>query len=98
LDSKTIIGLPKYWQMIMKTYGISAREVSIKANVNLPHFYHVLKGESSPTLDYVAKIDEVVVAIVNERQKIIAELDGMHTNSNGEDNADSRDTQQRANV
>lgn len=98
MDSKTIIGLPKYWQMIMKSYGISAREVSIKAEVNLPHFYHVLKGDSSPTLDYVAKIDTVVNDIVNERQEIVKQLSGMHTSSDGEDNADSRDTQQRANV
>jgi len=66
-----IVNLPDTWKAVMRKYGISARSIAAKAEVNLPHFYHVLHKKASPTLDYVAKVNLVIESEVNTRENIL---------------------------
>jgi len=70
MTSNEIVNLPDVWNASMKKYGISARSIATKAGVNLPHFYHVLHKKSSPTLDYAAKIANVIAEEIRERENI----------------------------
>tara|TARA_R110002012_G_scaffold50590_1_gene130804 strand:- start:66 stop:290 length:225 start_codon:yes stop_codon:yes gene_type:complete len=74
MKTSEIVSLPNKWSLTMKKYGISARMVAKTAGVNLPHFYNVLRGRSSPTLEYVQKVDVVLTQIIDERENI--NLDG----------------------
>jgi len=67
LDAASI---PNRWGLMMKKYGITARSVSIKAGVNLPHFYNVLKGRASPTLEYVSKIEKILANEITTKEEI----------------------------
>tara|TARA_Y100001972_G_C7585309_1_gene293460 strand:- start:638 stop:943 length:306 start_codon:yes stop_codon:yes gene_type:complete len=91
-----IVNLPQTWKLVMHKYGISARSVASSAKVNLPHLYNVLNGKSSPTLDYVAKIDRVIAEMVKAKEDIDV---CTRTNfvANEDSNETSRDTQQRVN-
>ncbi len=73
MTANEIVNLPDLWTISMKKYGISARSIASKAGVNLPHFYHVLHKKSSPTLEYVAKIDRVINEVVFERENLVRE-------------------------
>ena len=70
MNPSEIVSLPNKWALLMKKYGIPARSVASEAGVNLPHFYNVLRGRSSPTLEYVAKIENTLAGIINERENI----------------------------
>ena len=61
---------PGIWKMALAKYGISAREVSKRAEINLPHLYNVLNGKASPTLDYSAKIESVIAQVISERENM----------------------------
>ena len=73
MNPSEIVSLPNKWSLLMKKYGIPARAVASKAGVNLPHLYNVLRGRSSPTLEYVAKIEDTLSSIINERENIEVE-------------------------
>jgi transcriptional regulator with XRE-family HTH domain len=82
--------LPNVWRTMMKVNGISAREVALRLKVNLSHFYNVLNGKSSPTLEYAQKIETMICSIIVERRV------GSRTNfTNGDSNEIGRDSQQR---
>ena len=92
-----IQNLPKRWSVLMQKYGISARSVAKRASVNLPHFYNVLNQKSSPTLDYVAKIESVIGEMVVERNSVvIPDTYEFAARRTGESNETGGDTQQRA--
>jgi transcriptional regulator with XRE-family HTH domain len=74
---------------MMKVNGISAREVAMRLKVNLSHFYNVLNGKASPTLEYAQKIETMICSIIVERRV------GSRTNNNGDSNETGRDSQQR---
>ena len=94
-----IQNLPKRWTVLMQKYGISARSVAKKASVNLPHFYNVLNQKSSPTLEYVAKIETVIENMVDERDSVVVpityEFAASRNTNAGEQNETGGDTQQR---
>ncbi len=94
MNNMEIVNLPQTWKLAMKKYGISARSVAFCAGVNLPHLYNVLNGKSSPTLEYVAKIDRVIHGMVASKERI-----EVCTRTNfagqGDSNETGGDTQQR---
>jgi transcriptional regulator with XRE-family HTH domain len=83
--------LPNVWRAMMKVNGISAREVAMRLKVNLSHFYNVLNGKASPTLEYAQKIETMICSIIVERKV------GSRTNIANGDSTDetSGNTQQR---
>ena len=94
MNNIEIVNLPQTWKLVMKKYGISARSVAFCAGVNLPHLYNVLNGKSSPTLEYVAKIDRVIHGMVASKESIeVCTRTNYTTKENG--NEAGGDTQQR---
>ena len=86
--------LPSQWRMLMKVNNISAREVAIRLQINLSHFYNVLNGKSSPTLLYAQKIETMICSIIEQRAV------GSRTNPihRGDSNETGGDTQQRVDI
>lgn len=93
---------PGIWKMALTKYGISAREIAKRADINLPHLYNVLNNKASPTLSYSAKIESVIAQVISERENIKTPTDAnvirnlrlAATFSSGESNENRRDTQQ----
>ena len=86
--------LPSQWRTLMKVNNISAREVAIRLQINLSHFYNVLNGKSSPTLLYAQKIETMICSIIDQRAV------GSRTNQihRGDSNETGGDTQQRVDI
>ena len=83
--------LPSQWRTLMKVNNISAREVALRLQINLSHFYNVLNGKSSPTLLYAQKIETMICSIIEQR----AVGSRTNQNPNGDSNETGGDSQQR---
>jgi transcriptional regulator with XRE-family HTH domain len=76
---------PAMWRRMLKIHCISAREVALQLGINLSHFYNVLNGKSSPTLEYAQKIETKICEMINLQR--VAKT--------GDSNETGRDSQQR---
>ena len=86
--------VPNEWRALMKVNNISAREVAIRLQINLSHFYNVLNGKASPTFLYAQKIENMIRLIIEQRAV------GSRTNQtpNGDSNETGGNSQQRVDI
>ena len=86
--------IPENWRDRLRVHGFSAREFASRFGINLPHFYNVLNGKSSPTLDYAERIEALMAQMIHEREEKIESFRSSE-NQTGDSNAVGRDSQQR---
>jgi transcriptional regulator with XRE-family HTH domain len=64
--------IPNGWRERLRIHGFSAREFASKFKINLPHFYNVLNGKSSPTFEYAQRIEELMLEMIQDRDHRIS--------------------------
>lgn len=75
--------IPHKWRDCLRLHGFSAREFASRFQINLPHFYNVLNGKSSPTLEYAEKIERLIDSMIQDRADKIASFRNSE-NENGD--------------